>query len=86
MSYFIIVTRLCKYNSQMKLKNKNFVQNVNEVLIESFMRTDGVQKSKLSATSKPPQYPDKKREKKQVTDKEDDDPKDKTFDPPALYS
>ena len=50
------------------------------------MRTDGAQKSELSATSKPPQYPDKKREKKQVTDKEDDDPKDKTFDPSALYS
>ena len=41
---------------------------------------------KLSATSKPPPYPNKKREKKPVSDKEDDDPKDKPFDPPALYS
>jgi hypothetical protein len=41
---------------------------------------------KLSATPKPPPDPDKKREKKPVSDKEYDDPKDKPFDPPALYS
>jgi len=41
---------------------------------------------KLSATPKPPPDPDKKREKKPVSDKEDDDPKDKSFNPHTLYS